>query len=124
MEEKKLKLSEINMLSKTLEKIYNVEISATKAYKMLKLLKSIREEINNIEEIRKKLFEKYGEEKNGQISIKQENINVFMKELNEMMNEEVTINTITFKLNELEEMGIKLNVSDIEILDICGIVKE
>ncbi|NGX63817.1 MAG: hypothetical protein KR126chlam6_01231 [Candidatus Anoxychlamydiales bacterium] len=69
-----------------------------------------------LEEKKQLLFIKYGEEKENKISIKQENVKTFTKDIGDLLDIEVEIEVTKVKLNDLGD--IKLSPLDMLNLDI------
>lgn len=82
----------INNALPALSKIAKLDIKATEAVKLARLIGKIEEELKPFDEARKKLFEKFGkEDKNGGIEIPNESFNDFSQELRELLDTEVDI---------------------------------
>ncbi len=90
----KLKLSEVKMSEQALRKLVGQDIPINLAFKLSKLVKTVGEDLQHIEEARIKLVGKYGiedpETKN--VQVKPENLNDFMVEWDTLLEEEVEIN--------------------------------
>ena len=63
--------------------------SGTLAYAIMKTRNTIDNELKAFEQYKNELFNKYGEEKDGQIVVKEENQEVFLKEMNEILEESI-----------------------------------
>lgn len=63
--------------------------SGALAYAIMKTRNAIDAELKAFDEYRNNLVNKYGEEKDGQIVVKEENHEEFLKELNEILEEQV-----------------------------------
>lgn len=93
------------------------------AFKLKGIVKSIQVEVERYDEFRGELIKKYaskdeaGEtivEENGNARFSTENMNTFLKELNELLSLEVDVKTV-----ELDELGeaVSLTVEDLMVLD-------
>lgn len=101
-------------------------LTASVAYKFSKITKKIIEELNFFEEKRKELFKKYGEvDPNNpeQLIVREENVVTFKKEMNDLVNLEVSIDfSQPVKLDSLGE--VKLSADDITALTDINLLSE
>lgn len=93
----------INNIRPALKKLSRLDLKATEAVKLARLLGKIESEMRYFEETKIALFKKYGEEKNGGYEIKAENKEVFLKEYNELCNTMVKV--------EADKITIKSDIS-------------
>lgn len=87
-------------------KIFNAELPIKISYKLSKLVKDLNEELNFFEEKRKKLIEKFGEKKGDKIEVKQENLELFTNEMNELLKLKVEFKFEKIQLNEIENVKL------------------
>ena len=99
----KLTYERINGSFPALSKLSKLDLKATEAVKLARLLGKVENELRYFEETRMSLFKKYGEAKNGAYEIKDENREVFLKEYRELCNTEIEI--------EAEKVTIKSEIS-------------
>lgn len=114
--EKKMKLVEVQTLANAIGNFNQTAeeqggVSAKLAYKMARLAAQVTKPLETLEEQRTALFKKYGEEKDGQITIPEKNVKKFQKEMTELLEteEEIKVLSDKIKVNELE--GLKLKPS-------------
>lgn len=114
--EKKMKLVEVQTLANAIGNFNQTAeeqggVSAKLAYKMARLAAQVTKPLETLEEQRTALFKKYGEEKDGQITIPEKNVKKFQKEMTELLETEEPIKVLSdkIKVNELE--GLKLKPS-------------
>ena len=94
----------INNIKPALTKLSKLDLKATEAVKLARLLGKVESELRYFEETRMSLFKKYGETKNGTTyEIKDENMETFLKEYRELCNTEIEIET--------EKVAIKSDIS-------------
>ena len=92
----KLTNSEITTALMVINKLGQKEMPIKTSYEMLKVGKALEAQAQIIEEIRKKLIDKYGEE--GQVKAGTEAMNKFFEEFNPILREEIKMNIKKFKL--------------------------
>jgi len=114
--EKKLKLIEVQNLANAIGTFNQTAeeqggVSAKLAYKMARLAAEVSKPLETLEEQRNKLFKKYGEEKDGQITIPQKNLEKFQKEMSELLETEEGIKVLSDKIKVDEFEGLKLKPS-------------
>ena len=114
--EKKLKLVEVQMLANAIGNFNQTAeeqggVSAKLAYKMARLAAEVSKPLETLEEQRNALFKKYGEEKDGQITIPQKNLNKFQKEMTELLETEEDIKVLSEKIKVSEFESLKLKPS-------------
>jgi len=91
------------------QKLLDKELPISLSYNIAKSVKDINEKSKLFEELKIKLYKKYGDEKDGQIKIKDNNLLKFQNELDELLNieEEYNIEKIEFKIDSLIELSAK-----------------
>jgi hypothetical protein len=109
----KVKLSELLNSTETLKKLSQKDFKAKLAWSISRLLKAAEQEIQEFNDTRMNLINKYGEKgDNGQLvtdekgncRIIPENIQEFSNELNELINTEVEINANPIDIELLEDL--------------------
>ncbi len=105
-------LNELLNVSSVMQELAKKPMKVKAAYKTAKMLNAIEKEYQLFQDARTKLIEKYGQrgddgnlkiDENGNYSVSNENLIAFNKELNEMLEEKVTLNANPLNVEELEE---------------------
>ena len=112
----KLTLKKLISVKPSMKKLLNQDLPIKISYNLSKLISELNEEYTLFEEKKQLLFIKYGEEKENKISIKQENVKTFTKDIGDLLDIEVEIEVTKVKLNDLGD--IKLSPLDMLNLDI------
>ena len=108
-----LKVSDLLNATETLQKLAQKELKAKLALSIARVLKEAEREIQNFNEVRMNLIEKYGEkdendklitDEDGQCKIIPSNVDTFSKELNDLISTELEINAKKIKLEDLEDL--------------------
>ena len=109
----KVKLSELLNSTETLKKLSQKDFKAKLAWSISRLLKAAEQEIQEFNDTRMNLINKYGEkgddgqlvtDDKGNCRIVPENIQEFSNELNELINTEVEINANPIDIELLEDL--------------------
>jgi len=114
----KFKMYEIRTMKEPLTKLIEKEIPVSTAFRLNKLVKSIDEYLTEIEQYRVKLINQYGvknEEKN-QVEVPSNKMKDFMKDMNDLLNEEVDIDFTPISINLFGD-DLKLSTRDLMILE-------
>ena len=110
----KIKMSDLLNATETLQKLSQKELKARLALQISRLLKEGEREIQNFNEVRTNLINKYGEkdekgelvtDENKNCKILNDQIEIFSKELNELVDMEIEINANKIKIADLENMN-------------------
>lgn len=101
----KLTVKDLYDLTEGLNKLLDKELPTSVAFSIQRNFKKIGEEVKASDEVRKKIVEKYKEKdnKDGTIQIKKDKINVFQKDNDELMKQEVDVDVKKLKLSDLGE---------------------
>lgn len=108
-----IKMSDLLNATDTLQKLSQKELKARLALQIARMLKEAEREIQNFNEIRMNLINKYGEkgednqlitDDNGNCKINPDEISTFTKELNDVVEMEVEINANKIKLDDLANL--------------------
>lgn len=125
--ELKLKVNEVIGLNNTLKSIIdnsNIKINIVLKYRFLGIMQSIKSHITNYEIIKNEKIIEYGEEtENGIYQIsndKPEVIEKFKRDIEQVLNSEVTININMLKPDEVFDQGL---TSDY-LIDLYPIIEE
>lgn len=109
----KIKVSDLLNATETLQKLSQKELKAKLALSIARLLKEAEREIQNFNEVRMNLINKYGEkdekgelitDDKGNCKIIPDGIETFSKELNDLVTTDVEINANKLKLDDLENL--------------------
>lgn len=109
----KLTINELLNSTEILQKLASKELKARLALEIARMLKSAEREIQDFNEVRMKLINKYGEkDENGELitdekgncKIMQEEIKTFSNELNDLIATEIEINANKLKLEQIENL--------------------
>lgn len=115
----KITIEQLHSIQVSLGKLLDQDLPIRMAYRMGKLAKTVREELNEFEEARVKLVEKIGEkvEEDGKekISVPKDKMEVFSQELKSLLDEEVDVDFEPIKISDVED--IKLSAIDMANLD-------
>lgn len=76
-----MKLSELSQKASALQKFIKLDIPAKKAFEMSKFIIAMNDQLRPYLETRNTLVKKYGEEKDGLLTVKQENIDAFLNDM-------------------------------------------
>lgn len=97
------------------KKIYNMDLAASLSFKVMRLSNAIDAEMQNYEKERIRLVKKYGDEsEDGNISVKEENMEIFSKEFGELVESKVELNNVD-KIDILST-DIKLSAADLAMI--------
>jgi hypothetical protein len=108
----KLTLGQLKNSEAALVALSNCTLPINIAYRISKALKVIASELTNLEETRQKLVQKYGVENEGSVVVTEENLNMFVEELNPLLQEEIEIPLEPIKVESLPE---SVNLSPIQL---------
>ena len=119
-----VKISELLNSTETLQKLSQKDFKAKLAWSIARLLKAAEAEIQSFNDTRMNLIKKYGEkdengelitDESGNCKIQADDVDIFGKELNELVESEVEINANKIKMNLLED--IDFTPSDMAVLE-------
>lgn len=106
----KVKLSRVFGLQATLDKLKNMPSGKT-GFKVARFLRPVLEIVQDIEVQRNGLVTKFGDSPNeqGQIHVKSENLEAFVKALNDMLDQEAELVVEPIKAEFLESAPLDVN---------------
>ena len=88
----KIALGKLKNSEQALVKLSNSSLPINLAYKISKMIKVVSSELTELEEHRKKLVEKYGEDNGeGSLIVPEHNIENFVQEINPLFQEEIDL---------------------------------
>ena len=123
IKKEKITLAELINMKPAIQKLVVKELPAKLSYRLAKLVRLLEPEYVSYEETRRKLVEKYGDKtEDGNITVPQDKLEVFMNELNGVLKEEVEFSYIPFSIDEIEK--VELSVQDIVSIEKLLIEKE
>lgn len=120
----KIKMSDLLNSTDTLQKLSQKELKARLALSIARLLKEAEREIQNFNEVRMNLIKKYGEkDENGELITDDKNnckiipdgVEIFSKELNDIIDTEIEINANKLRLEDLDNLDF--TPSDMAVLE-------
>jgi len=111
----KIKLNQIYRAEPVLRKLTGQEMPIKIAYRIQKAIHNVQEEYARIEKLRMELVQKYGEEKEQKMQVKQENVMQFAKEFAELLEEDVDLKCERLDIDALPD-SIQMTVQDLENL--------
>ncbi len=112
----KIKLNTLLNAKQAIEKLMKQDLPVMVSFKISQFVKRYNREYTVFIEKKKKLFEEYGEEKDGQFTIKKENSEQFNEDIEKLLDIEVTLEVEKIKLISLAT--IKLSPMDLNNLEI------
>jgi hypothetical protein len=119
-----MKMFTIKNAAPALRKLVNAELPIKLAFQISSMVDEIDVHLRKFEEFRIELVKKYGEETENGIEVKN-NIDEFNKEINDLMNVEITVNIIPVDIDIFMNIdNVNLSVADIKTLQILGLIKE
>lgn len=114
----KLKMFEIRNMKEPLEKLIDKQIPVKVAFRLNNLVKQFDEHLTDIEQYRVKLINTYGvkNEEKGEIEVPPKKMKDFMREMNELLNEEVDVDINPINVNNFGD-DLMLSTKDLMILE-------
>ena len=118
MSEIKLKMYQVRSMKDPLTKLIEKEIKVSLAFRITKLIKVIDQYLEDIEELRISLVNKLGvkNEETNTIEVPGKKMKQFSQSMNELLNEEVTIDFTPIPIAELGD-DLELATKDLMILE-------
>ena len=116
------KLIELLNCQEIFNKISQIQVKASLAFRISKIVKAINEELTKFNELRMELFTKYGEKNEGtnELVITEKNKDKFMSELNQLLEETVTLNFTKIDISEIDD----LKLSTVELFQLEKFLEE
>lgn len=120
----KVTLAQLVNSQPALNKILEKEVEAQLAFRLGKIAKAIRSELNELDEVRSRLIKQLGapvEGQDGKWRVTSENEPKFHEEMTKLLSEEVELDISELSLYELE--GIKFTPAEMSQIDFLLIAK-
>jgi len=120
----KLTLAEVRWMQKGLSAITQMSLPIRVSYKLSKLLTFCNKEMVSVEQARVGLVKRLAKpdpETHGELRVTVENEEVFRKEFEELLLEEVELDFIPIKISEL---GDDIKLSPMEMLSLTKVIEE
>ncbi len=113
----KMQLSEVWAAKSALEKLAQLELPIKEAYKISKILRTIQQDLEFIEQERAKLIKKYAkqEDNKNEIKVAEENVQDFLNDFYKILEHSVEYDFVKINLNNIGD-SIKLTATDILML--------
>jgi hypothetical protein len=107
----KVSLFEIYSSVGVLNKLVDLALPAKSSYKFVKIMKKFNDELKMLEDERQKLINKYGEEKDGVVSVLEKHKEDFLKEFSELLETQIDVDWDPISIDSLG--NVELSVSEI-----------
>jgi hypothetical protein len=118
-----MKMFVIKNAESALRKLVNAELPIKIAFQISSVVDEIDVHLQKFEEFRINLVKKYGEKTENGIEVKN-NIDEFNKEINDLMNAEITVNIQPIDINTFLNIdNVNLSVTEIKALQQLGLIK-
>jgi hypothetical protein len=118
-----MKMFVIKNAESALRKLVNAELPIKIAFQISSVVDEIDVHLQKFEEFRIGLVQKYGEKTENGIEVK-ENIEVFNKEITDLMNAEVAVNVQPIDMDTFLSIdSVNLSVAEIKALQQLGLIK-
>lgn len=114
----KFTLGELKSIEESLKKLIELPLPIKISYSLSKVLNNISKELILLEEQRMNLVRKYGEtnQETKEIKVSNENLDLFVKEFNELLQEELELMIKPININSLGD-DLKLSPVDMARLE-------
>ncbi len=103
----------------SLQNLIEQKLPSRTAFKLYKIVERLNRELESFEKAQKDLFARYGEEKDGVVTIEKDNQDAFGKEMAELLATEVELEIQPIKLDELT---VELSAS--EVMAVAFLIEE
>lgn len=102
------KVSDIVLASEGLKEIADIDFNAATAMKIARIVRVIDQENAEFDKQRGKLFNKYGTQADdGAITVPKENVDVFVDELNELLDVEIELQVTKLSISDFGDVEVK-----------------
>ena len=111
------KLGELKQINNVLSEFIKKELPISCAWRLNRFLNSSLKEEEKIEQFRIELIKKYGEEiEEGKWEVKKDNLDNFVSEFNDLLNEQVEIDFQQISVEILEKPNIEITLEQIQMI--------
>jgi hypothetical protein len=107
----KVSLFEIYSSVGVLNKLVDLPLPAKSSYKFVKIMRKFNDELKIMEEERQKMINKYGKEKDGTVTVEDENKDSFLKEFGELLETQIEVDWDPISVDALGD--VELSVAEI-----------
>jgi len=110
---------ELAEMSSSLNRLVQVNMPAKYAFRLQKTMKTLQQELKDLNEHKETLIKKYGEEVNNEqgrsIQVKTEHAEIFWKEWNEILEDTISISANPIPLSLIEDSEV--TIADMALLE-------
>ena len=118
-----MKMFIIKNAESALRKLVNADLPIKIAFQISSVIDEIDVHLQKFEEFRIDLVQKYGEKTDNGVEVK-ENIEEFNKEINDLLNAEVTVTVQSIDIDTFLSIdSVNISVAEIKALQQLGIIK-
>ena len=113
-----ISLREVVDMKQSLESLLKLSLPAKVSFRLGKVFRQIQQEQRDFEGQRENLIRKYGSENKdkNEVRVLNENIDSFMKEVNSLLEEKISINYEPMSISDLNNVSI--SVEDMSVLSL------
>ena len=109
----KIQLAKVVNSVQVFQKLTQQELPVKVSFRLLSLIKQLDEKLKAFEDSRVTLIKKYGENlEDGGFKVKDENLEVFQSDLNELLTEEIELDFVSIDINSLPD-SISLSMAEL-----------
>ncbi|MGP4074119.1 hypothetical protein ACTWQB_16560 [Piscibacillus sp. B03] len=103
-----LTVKDIYELQEGLSELANKELPVAVAFKLQLNLRKVADEYQSAQKLRDKIVQKYKEKdlENGRVRIKEDKLETFKQEIDELMAQEVKVNLQKIDINDLDDIKV------------------
>lgn len=120
----KVKLFDLKNRENAFREFMDIDFPIKVSFKLTKMFKEISRELSEFEEHKNKLIKKYGETKDDNIVVKEDELENFYKEYNELLEMEVELDTDKIELDINLLNDIKVNTRNLGLMELFIDFKE
>lgn len=90
-----------------------IEMGAGLSYALQGRIDKVREELQRFDTAKNELIRKYGEEKEGVVTVKNENMGTYFRDINDLLLEEVELPFKPIRIARLDLEEVKISANDL-----------
>jgi hypothetical protein len=114
----KILLGELIQASRVVNKFFNKQMEFKLSYRLTKLAKKIASEISDFDTAKNKLILKYGtKDDKGNVSVSQEKMDEFSKELEPVLAEEIDLDVALIPFDLIEKSKIEISANELIMIE-------